>query len=143
MNKRLTTNPETISTLLAKGFRPVSGGYQVTVPAISHHFVDRVETRALSGLQMETLGQAARGSLRFTVAEVSEIRYVENNGQAIPVSVVINDIVFGVHPLNMPNSFGQFGLREGQGTAIAKTALSRPNSRHKFSSVIEGWRVDT
>jgi len=140
MNKRLTTSPKLIESLLIGNVRSISVSFQLTVPAISHHFVDRLEGRKLSGSQRGTLGQIARGSLTFAPAEVSEIRYVNVNGKDLPVSIVVNDIVFGVHPLN-DDPPAPFGLREGKGTAIAKTVLSQPNSRAKGSTMIDGWRV--
>ena len=140
MTKQLTTDPKAIETLLNGNVRSISGSFQLAVPAISHHFVDRLEGRKLSGSQRGTLGQIARGSLTFAPAEVSEIRYVNVNGKDLPVSIVVNDIVFGVHPLN-DDPPAPFGLREGKGTAIAKTVLAQPNSRAKGSTMIDGWRV--
>jgi hypothetical protein len=140
MNKQLTTSPKMIASLLNDNVRSISGSFRLTVPAISHHFVDRLEGRKLSGSQRGTLGQIAKGSLAFTPAEVSEIRFVNVNGKDLPVSIVINDIVFGVHPLN-DNPPAPFSLREGKGTAIAKTVLAQPNSRIKGSTMIDGWRV--
>jgi hypothetical protein len=142
MQKKLTTNPSTIVTLLQAALPQKNGQTVLQIPAVSHHFVDRLVERVLSGSQASTLGQIAKGSLTFMPSEVSEIRFIEADGKAMPVSIVVNDVVMGVHPLNMDRPLGEFGLREGKGTAIAKTVLSRPNSRHKGYSVLDGWRVE-
>jgi len=140
MNKLLTTSPTMIASLLNDNVRSISGSFQLTVPAISHHFVDRLEGRTLSGSQRGTLAQIAKKSLTFNASEVSEIRFVNVNGKDLPVSIVVNDIVMGIHPLN-DNPPAPFGLREGKGTAIAKTVLAQPNSRIKGSTMVDGWRV--
>ena len=110
------------------------------IAANTYHLEERVGERAygLSDKQRAILFKIKLGIVRFSVSQVSEIRVI---GKFI-ISIVIDDVVFAVHPVGLPENLivTGYGTREGEGWGVVKTILHYPNARPIHKS-IDGFEI--
>ncbi len=113
--------------------------YKIKIAATTFHGSDRLTERDISLAQRNILAQLALKRIAFTKEQVSEVRIIEINNQQFPVSVVVDDVVIGIHPKNLPERARQagFGTREGEFHGVIKTVLARENVRPKLNWVDE------
>ncbi len=138
-------NKERVKTLLDQSFSNQNSQYSIKIVGNANHADDRLGERPLSLRQSIILNQIRKndGVFQFNQCQISEIRFiVAETGIKIVVSLVINDVVMAVHPLNLgvPSPIQNFGLTEGCGFALIKTVLERPNVPSKFPE-INGFKV--
>lgn len=106
-----------------------NGGFAVRIAAKTNHGLERIDQRNLSAKQVEVLGQIKLQRVLFKKEQISEIRTIIVDKLEYPVSIVVDDVVLGVHPRNLPQSAirAGFGTREGENYAVVKTVLAHPN----------------
>jgi hypothetical protein len=128
-------SPEVEKTL-DRCLHQYKGGFAVRIAAETIHGSERINERTLSEKQKNILRQTPLKRIIFTKEQIGEVRVVKINNQEFPVSLVIDDVVVGVHPKNLPEIARRngYGTREGENFAVIKTVLSRPNvdSGRKF-----------
>ncbi|MBV6514213.1 MAG: hypothetical protein FMNOHCHN_03803 [Ignavibacteriaceae bacterium] len=110
--------------------------------ATTNHGFDRIEERELSEKQKNILRQRALKRIAFNKQQISELRVLKIENQLFPVSIVVDDVVIGVHPKSLPASARNqgFGTREGETFGVIKTVLSRPNI-NSGRKVVDEWIV--
>lgn len=118
-----------LEQILNRSLHNYNGGYAVKVAAKTNHGDERITERSLSEKQKNILKQIALKRILFHKEQISEVRVLKIENQAFPVSVVVDDVVIGVHPKNLPFAARNqgFGTREGENFAVMKTVLARPN----------------
>jgi len=139
MNKTVFySRNSTVQKILDRTLHKYENRYKVKIAANTNHSFDRQGERKLSERQKKLLAQLALKRVAFTLEQVSEVRCINN----MPVSIVVDDIVIGVHPKNLPDDLHRkgFGTNEGEGFGVIKTVLSKPNARPNVSYV-EGYKV--
>ena len=114
---------------LDRSLHKYDGGFAVRVAAKTSHGDERISERSLSEKQKNILRQIALKRILFRKEQISEVRVVKINDKEFPVSIVVDDVVMGVHPKNLPEIARNngFGTREGENFAVIKTVLARPN----------------
>lgn len=128
--------------LLDSSLRKYESRYKINLAATTNHGFERIEERDLSEKQKNILRQRALKRIAFHKQQISEIRVLKIENRLFPVSIVVDDVVVGVHPKNLPEIARNrgFGTREGETYGIIKTVLSRPNGNSN-RKMVDDWVV--
>ena len=131
-----------LEALLKNSLHNYNGGFAVRIAAKTIHGNERITERNLSEKQKNILKQVALQRILFHKEQISEIRVLKIENRLFPVSVVVDDVVVGVHPKNLPEVARNrgFGTREGETYGIIKTVLSRPNG-NSGRKMVDDWIV--
>jgi virulence-associated protein VapD len=131
-----------LEQLLDSSLRKYEGRYKVNLAATTNHGFERIEERQISEKQQNILRQRALKRIAFHKKQISEIRVLKIENRLFPVSIVVDDVVVGVHPKNLPEIACNrgFGTREGETFGIVKTVLSRPNI-NCGRKMVDDWQV--
>lgn len=131
-----------LEKLLDSSLRKYEDRYKINLAATTNHGFERIEERDLSEKQKNILRQRALKRIAFHKQQISEIRVLKIDNKLFPVSIVVDDVVVGVHPKNLPESARNrgFGTREGETFGIIKTVLSRPNG-NSGRKMVDDWVV--
>lgn len=131
-----------LEQLLDSSLRKFEDRYKVNLAATTNHGFDRIEERELSEKQKNILRQRALKRIAFHKKQISELRVLKIENKMYPVSIVVDDVVVGIHPKNLPESARNrgFGTREGETFGVIKTVLSRPNI-NSGRKVVDEWVV--
>lgn len=131
-----------LEQLLDSSLRKYEGRYKINLAATTNHGFERIEERSLSEKQKNILRQRALKRIAFHKQQISEIRALKIDNKLFPVSIVVDDVVVGVHPKNLPEIARNrgFGTREGETFGIVKTVLSRPNG-NSGRKMVDDWVV--
>jgi len=118
-----------IVQILDDGLHKFESRYKIKLAAVTNHGFDRLSERQISERQKAVLSQSQLRRIAFKKEQISEVRVLELNNRRFVVSIVVDDVVIGVHPRNLPQEARNhgFGTREGELFGVIKTVLSRPN----------------
>lgn len=119
-----------------------NGELTLKIANYTTHGLARIYSRRIRPNQEIILGQVKKELITFKASDVSEIRGIKLATGLVVTGIVVNDVVFAVHSLNMPNEIRRmgFGTREGVGFSVLKTALERPNKQPPFFE-IDGYKI--
>lgn len=131
-----------LEQLLDSSLRKYESLYKVNLAATTNHGFERIEERQLSEKQQNILRQRALKRIAFHKKQISEIRVLKIENRLFPVSIVVDDVVVGIHPKYLPEIARNrgFGTREGETFGIVKTVLSRPNI-NCGQKMVDDWQV--
>lgn len=131
-----------LEQLLDSSLRKYEDRYKINLAATTNHGFDRIEERELSEKQQNILRQRALKRIAFHKQQISELRVLKIENRLFPVSIVVDDVVIGVHPKNLPESARNhgFGTREGETFGVIKTALRYPNG-NSGRKMVDDWVV--
>ena len=131
-----------LEQLLDSSLRKFEGRYKINLAATTNHGFERIEERQLSEKQQNILRQRALKRIAFHKQQISELRVLKIEHRLFPVSIVVDDVVVGIHPKDLPVSARNcgFGTREGETFGIVKTVLSRPNI-NCGRKMVDEWMV--
>lgn len=128
--------------LLDSSLRKFEDRYKINLAATTNHGFDRIGERDLSEKQKNLLRQRALKRIAFHKQQISELRVLRIENKLFPVSIVVDDVVIGIHPKNLPELARESGFetREGETFGVIKTVLSRPNA-HSGRKTVDEWVV--
>ena len=131
-----------LEQLLDSSLRKFEGRYKINLAATTNHGFERIEERQLSEKQQNILRQRALKRIAFHKQQISELRVLKIENRLFPVSIVVDDVVVGIHPKDLPQTAKNngFGTREGETFGIIKTVLRHPNG-NSGRKMVDEWMV--